>query len=244
MHCQKMGALGRTSAGAFSGTVTVPEDCLYSIDPSIIDVAVLTDPYAVILHGMNLLKHVPGRLAIIGDGIIAQLFLLESIRLKTRVTNCTVFVKDASRIKPMRTLMDKLGADSSYECKTLSDILPDKYDTVIETVGRAQADTINSAIKLAVPRGSIISYGVYPPGYYASIDIRQLLYKEVQLVGSNSFIADEFEQAVSIVQRYSAMFRLLLGESFSSVDLSAAFTAASLKKPGTIPKKIIVTYDV
>lgn len=238
MLCKSVQSLGRTQPGGFTGSVEVPEKnaILLSVDdPS---VAVLCDPYAVVCHALR------GRLknrmsvAIIGDGVIAQLSLLYLIINDIPFSRVEFITKSKQRAYLLKKRFNKLCQNDKISFRHTT--VDADSQLVIECVGRGQSDTLNQAIGISQPNGCIVSLGVYPEGFSANIAIRQLLYKQVQLVGSNSFTAKDFCKAVTDVETHTDLFTSLLGEVYTKDRMKNAYLAA--KNKSSVASKIIISF--
>lgn len=238
MFCENLHALGRSSGGAFSGEISVPDSNVIAIDYLDPKLGVLADPLAVVIHGAKKIKSAQDIL-ILGDGTIAQLSLLYSAILAESPRSYTLVAKSAERAKIMQQQFEALLKSSQHKIQVTSQIEPDAtFDTIIECVGRGQSSTLNKAIEHVAIGGCILSYGVYPISYKADIDIRSLLYKEAMLVGSNSYDHSDLVNATQIIGDNENMFSPFLGQTFK--DLSSAFAAARDKS--STPKKIVISF--
>jgi threonine dehydrogenase-like Zn-dependent dehydrogenase len=79
-----------------------------------------------------------------------------------------------------------------------------RYDIIIEAVGRKQQKTMRESIKLIKLKGKIVVTGVFEEGYEGNLPFRELFYKEVSLIGSNSYSTfqgrNEFDIALEIIE--------------------------------------------
>ncbi len=237
MFCENLEAIGRASGGAFSGTITAPETNLVNISYAEPKLGVLVDPLGVVLHGMEKLDN-PQDILIIGDGTIAQLSLLYLCLPGSSLNSCTLIAKSPERAKSLRAQYSKILKDQVDKIFILESVADGStYDAVIECVGRGQSETINLAISHVATKGTILSFGIYPIGFKADLDIRPLLYKEATIIGSNSYNHADFINATTIIGEYESAYASLLGDTYS--DITKAFQAARSKK---VPEKIIVSF--
>ena len=239
MLCESLQAIGRTSAGAFSGKVTAPLENLIPIRTSETIVGVLADPLAVVIHGMQKIKNAK-HILILGDGIIAQLTLLFNV-LNNTGSSYTLVAKTAKRASSLKKQFETILADNPAKVNVVHAIKSgEQYDTIIECVGRGQSEMLNLAINAAAPSGTILSFGVYPVGYTADLEIRTLLYKEVRLIGSNSYNHADLMQATRHLEQHEAAFSVFIGKTYT--NLEEAFGAAH-SKTTIAPKKIVVKFE-
>jgi threonine dehydrogenase-like Zn-dependent dehydrogenase len=157
--------------------------------------ATLTDSIAVALHGYHL-SGSPSKkeILIIGDGSLALITSLLCLEFKNKVT---VIGKNEKNLK----LVSKFGMDTlkSGEIRKLRK----DYDVIFEVVGRKQDKTLQQAIKLTKPCGKIIVLGVFEKNFLGKIPLRDLFYKELEIIGSNSYGffngENEFEMAINLL---------------------------------------------
>jgi len=242
MLCDNMQAVGRNIPGGFSGSIEVPARNVLAVKYNRPELGVLCDPYAVVVHGLKNTLQTP-EMMLLGDGIISQLCLAYLALNRTVLERCSLFVKDEPRREAFTATYGPLLAAQGIDFACFSSA--DKQDpsphaqTVIETVGRGQPDTLNHAIKAVDYGGLILSFGVFPMGYSAGLDIRTLLYKEASIRGSNSFVQTDFEDAATQLGARQELFEPMLGDVYDIRDAAAAVEAAT-KKHGPIPRKVVV----
>lgn len=244
MLCARLQALGRTKSGGFSGVIVTSATSLVAIDYTKPELGVLCDPYAVVLRGCQ--KMTDGRkVMIVGDGIIAQLCLIELLSPDRDTRECVVVTKNHDRAVALRAWIEALNLNRTTTfrvCESMDDIKAgDSFQTIFETVGRGQSDTLNSAIRFIANGGKIISYGVYPVGYQAMIDIRPLLYKEATLIGSNSYTHKDLVESCRLIGERQAIFNNLIGDTYESTKIKQAIKAAMTSSEG-LPRKTIISY--
>jgi threonine dehydrogenase-like Zn-dependent dehydrogenase len=245
MFCERLIAIGRNAPGGFSGQISAPDENLVAVGLPNPELAVLGDPYAVVIHGLRGIPET-AELTVLGDGIIAQLCVLYVLFNQAGVSQVSVVCKTPERSNAMQA---KFGALFEKEgrkllCETFETFAGSQSKTalILETVGRRQPDTLTAAISHVAERGLIIGFGVFPEGYEPALPIRQLLYKEAAIRGTNSYTKPDFQVALSQIENHSEIFSLLIGKIYPASDLESAFKDASQKTDG-LPLKIVVSME-
>ena len=193
--CPSLESIGKTLPGAFADYLLVPLQNLRKIPNSLrFEEAALTDTVAVGVHTYHLSAS-PKRkeVLILGDGplgfICAQIYRFYGNKVKI----VGKYHSETARL---------LDVPFTNSCEA-KDISSNSYDVVIEAVGRSQQETINHAIRITKPCGIINVTGVFEIGFKGSLTFRDLFYKEVNLVGVNSYSVyhgkSEFDTALEMM---------------------------------------------
>src|SRR5690606_28093098 len=111
---------------------------------------------------------------------------------------------------------------SKYGAKEIPE--QQQCDLVIETVGRKQSQTFDTAIRHSRIGGVVLILGVYPEGYTLDFNARSAFYKELSIIGVNSFIAceerDDFADALALISRNEDLFEGLITHELSLENFS------------------------
>jgi len=196
--CTNLKSIGKDYPGGFAEYTFAPYTNLSILPDNItFDEGALVDPLAVALHCIHEAEILEGKnVVIIGDGTIA----LSCLQIAKIYKAKSVII---GKHKKNLDVANSLGADETLlfeEAREISN-LNGKFDYVIEAVGRKQSDTIKMSIDLAKPGGTIIVAGVYDPSYIGEMPLRKLFYKEVKLIGSNSYSMYKGEREFNIALR-------------------------------------------
>ncbi|PEF61168.1 zinc-dependent alcohol dehydrogenase [Bacillus cereus] len=225
--CQKGQAIGRTHAGAFSDYVDVPETNLFKLETdTYISSFVLVDVLAVCIHALSKYPSTvfEKKCLVIGDGAVGAM-LAYLLKLKG------AHVVMAGRAKNEEVMKHYVDV---YIENTDTVVEHEKYDVVLETVGRKQDTTLNHAISSVKRNGTIIVLGVFPEKYSLPIEARTLFYKEVLLIGANSYNKMDFVEAVQLIKERRETFQSFITHSFHIKDFEQGYKALKLKKKNTI----------
>ncbi|MFN8036555.1 MAG: zinc-binding dehydrogenase [Acidimicrobiia bacterium] len=209
------------AVGAHAEAFAAHEHQLFPVpDDMSDDAAVLSDPAGVSLHSLLLAPPSPRRPALVyGCGTLG----LAAIAL-LRMLWPDVEVWAVAKTRASQELARKFGAAEVLTCEpdelvarvaelmrvpvlhpwSKRDWLQDGPGVVYDMVG--SPETIETAMRLADTRGSIVVAGVEPPGRF---EWTPLYFKELHVIGSNAFGVEElggvrkhaFEHYFDLVQR-------------------------------------------
>lgn len=241
MFCTSLAVIGRDTPGALAGPLQVPRANIVLLPADMSDsVAVLADPYAVVVHGMSLLAALKDAadVMIIGDGVIGLLNLLYFFLHGSAAATYTVVSRKKARLSQLQIWLEAWAPGEFAErVRFVTGLTPGQsFDLAVEAVGRDQIDTFTMAIEALTPRGRLLSYGVYPPGSLMNVDMRTVMYKEVTVVGVNSYNPGDFGQAVNELGAYQSLFTHLTGGVYPWIERHAAGEAARDKSTGSSKK--------
>ncbi|MFZ1301860.1 MAG: alcohol dehydrogenase catalytic domain-containing protein [Candidatus Microsaccharimonas sp.] len=247
MFCENLSVIGRDAPGALAGTIAVPLTNIVPLHDAIEDgTAVLADPYAVVVHGASLLPELSKaqRIVIIGDGIIGLLNLVYLYIYGSKKAHYVLVSPKEERLEHLQTWLGEWAPQSFVQRVRFTTSLEDEklFDVAIEAVGRNQIKTFTQAVRSLVPRGKVLSYGVYPPQSIMNVDMRALMYKEVSVIGVNSYNPQDFKQAIEDLYTHHTIMTTLVGEIYQWSDRSEAIRAARDKIKG-ISKKIVIKVE-
>jgi threonine dehydrogenase-like Zn-dependent dehydrogenase len=199
---------GNSSAatGGFAPLVPAHESMAIPIPDVVSDeAAVLADPFSVSLHGILKRPPSPGRTCVVyGCGTLG---LCAVAILRALFPESPVIA--IARFAHQRRLAERLGATTvaphepargiieSVAAVVGTDVLEPWYgmpmlnggvDVVYDTVGLPE--TVEVAVRITRPRGAIVVTGVEIPRRF---EWTPLYFKEIALIGSNAFGAEDFE---------------------------------------------------
>ena len=232
IYCSKCARLGcGITPSGFSNTISINHQSIYLLEnirnPQ---VGVFTDGIAVVFHAFHLYNKPIKNVCIIGDGAIG---LLCSLVLRSQNPDAQIDI-------PIRTneKREKISYFNTLEIgmPSIDDIVENQYDLVVECVGGNQTDTLTKAIEIVRPGGGVLVLGAFSNTVYTLKGIRKLFYKQIDLMGSNSFCVkhDDFGLAVSwTIRNEDILFPLLTNEyhiSRFSIDNQLVYDCIGHKK--------------
>lgn len=237
--CKNLKSLGKDFQGGFAEYLVVNEQQLYKISKNVdTKIATLSDPYSVAIHIINMVqKKVDNikniRIAIIGDGIVG----MACAELLYKKKEVIIFGKHNNRANILKNI-NVSYIDIKYIDKYL-----DYFDVVIEAVGGRQAKTLNDAIKICQKKGSIFIAGVYDNNFTFDISLRNSFYKELSIIGCNSFEKEEdtsdFKLALNFLSSDSIISKDLISKVYDISDFYEAIEYIKNRKINGCIKIII-----
>ena len=229
-RCLERKIFGMNTRGGMAEFMTIPNDRVYALPAGIAaGDGALVEPMAVCVRGVRFGGIGLGsRVAVLGTGSIGLVSILAA-----RAAGASE-VAFTARHPAQRELAIAFGATA------LADGATNDYDVVIETVG-GRADTLNQAVGLARPGGTISVLGVFS----GSVDIDGFAMgtKELRIVNANCYGrahggGSDFDVAMSLFRAHGDALRSLVTHRFSLDRANEALATAADKATGSI--KVIV----
>lgn len=213
--CENLGFVGESRDGGFAEFVDLPVRLVFKCEPSApLDVMALAEPLAVALHALAKIRLDDGPVFIIGCGSIGALSAMASMLTSDR----KIFLCDQNLAR-VNYVADLCGA----RVASVADIqsLSKKPDTpvahVLDTTGNVAV--IQSVLK-TLTHGTLGFVGIGS----GSIDFDpvQAVERELSIVGCHAF-ADEFPQAIDLLQKYSPQFQPLIAHRIKLDEVPMEF---------------------
>ncbi len=239
--CRRLSILGVMEDGGFAEQLRVPVRSLYRLPDDLdSDVAVLTEPLAVAIHGTRLGGvGEQSRVLVLGSGAIG---LLSIVAARSRgaaevwATARYPHQADAARRLGAARVFDTTaeGEAELGELARQSDV-----DVVLETVG-GTAPTFGQAMDLVGAGGRVVVLGLFDPS--PLFPAMQAIIKEATVIGSMVYNrrdgVSDFERTLDVLRAEAPALRPLITDRFSLDDCQAAFDRAGDKSKGTL--KVVV----
>ena len=214
-HCVARTVLGiKGRSGAFAEYLSLPLCNLIRLPDAVKDEAgIFVEPLAAALNILEQVSVTPNdRIALIGDGKLAQLIVLALSR-----TGCALSVigRHASKLE----IAKEFGAD--HVClETRASEIDQGFDLVIEASGSPSG--LSTALGMVRPRGTVIlkstHHGITP------LDMSQVVVNEVTIMGSR---CGRFLQAIEILPKCQEKLIRLITQRFTLDEGVQAFEAAA-----------------
>ena len=195
--CQRSGALGIHSDGAFAEYVNAPAYMLYVLPPQISDeVGALIEPLAVGVHAIRRSGLQLGdTVAIIGAGPVGQA-VLQAARAagagKIYVVETMAARQDLARQMGATEVLDPTKVDAGREIFKLTGRIG--ADIAVECIGNPQ--TAVAAVGMARRNGKVVIAGVFEEP--AALDLNRLVLYERTIIGSLGY-AGEFPTVIALL---------------------------------------------
>jgi L-iditol 2-dehydrogenase len=191
--CRNLRAIGIHRDGGFAEYVVVPQRQAHVLPPSLSpEQGAFCEPVACCLHGIDLADIRTGSSVVVLGGGVIGLLTVQLARL-AGANRVVLSTRQASR----RALAEEVGAtavvdpnagDVITKVSGPGGILPGGADVVIECAG--VADTVQQALRVVRPGGTVVIVGVMPRGATVSIEPFDVLVRELKVLGSfiNPFV--------------------------------------------------------
>ena len=215
--CENLKSVGKNLQGGFAEYISIPAKNALKFSRKInFDEACLNDLVAVGIHSFHLAKSPRKKtILIIGDGPVA-LILIQILRYYEN--KLYILGKHSKNIGIAKSLGARVESPKPTDQR--------QFDIIFETVGRRQSDTMTTAISRVKLGGIIIVLGVFDFGFIGKIQFRELFYKEITLLGSNSYgfwkNKDEFNKALRLVETGIIKPKKIVSHVFSLTEFRKA----------------------
>lgn len=235
--CVDRGIQGLTLDGGFAEYINVPIRNCYPVNHKISpDILALAEPLTVAIHAVNRSRSVMEDDAlVIGGGPIG--LMITKVLLLRGVKNVVGIIEP---VETRRNLAVQLGAhyaidpkQQNFEEGILEKTSGVGASVVFECVGSPR--TYQLALHLTRKRGRTVLVGSSPEP--TPINFRDFLKSEKEIIGSVGR-SDEWQDAIELLEREEAAWRLLISERMSLKDAPEAFKRLTQDRASYI--KIVV----
>jgi L-iditol 2-dehydrogenase len=184
--CLNKKAFGVHLNGGFAQYVIVPQDTVYKVPNSISpEEAALTENVGCCMHGIQRAAIEMGdTVVVLGGGFVG--ILLAQLAKKRGASLVIVSEPHQQR----RDIVQKRGADLVIDPfnDSIEEVVMDQTgglgaDLVIEAAGRRE--TAKQALQLVSKCGTVMFYGIVPPGEKIEIEPNIIFEHELKIIGSN-----------------------------------------------------------
>jgi D-arabinitol dehydrogenase (NADP+) len=185
--CANLKALGVTNPGGFADYVVAPAGKCHAVDDLDLDTAVLAEPTACAVHGLDILAPAPGsNILLLGAGptglILAQL-LRASGSGRLTVAAPTQFKLDiATSYGADHTV--RIDRGTSLTDTEIPAIAPEGFDIVIDATG--SASILGQCLALTRDGGTLFVYGMCPETAAVNWSPYEIFRRELTIKGSFS----------------------------------------------------------
>lgn len=214
-HCENRKVLGIAGLnGAFAEYLTLPTSNLCLVPDSLSNQsAVFVEPMAAATEILEQIHVLPdSRILIVGDGRLSFLIFLV---LRLTGASVTVLSKHTAKKEKFERIGAKVVISEEVSQKAIG-----KFDFVVEASGSPSGWSLASS--LVKPRGVMVIKSTYHGDL--QFNTAMLVINEISVVGSR---CGRFEPALRLLERGLVDPTVLISDSFSLDDYSAAFRRAT-----------------
>jgi len=188
--CPSKVRLGVDKNGVFAEFASVPADYVWPVPEGLEDeIAVFTEPLAVIVHAMKIWAPQKGdRTLIFGAGIMGLLALQLTVLHGAEVAACDL-------VDTRLAMAEQLGASCTIGPGDSIESFYNTFDVVYETSGVPAA--LEQVIRFAAPKGKIVILSL--PGKDHRVPTDMIVRKELQIMGSLIY-TDEFPESMALLK--------------------------------------------
>jgi D-arabinitol dehydrogenase (NADP+) len=186
LYCEQFVSLGCNAPGGFAEYVVVSAHACYPVDDLPALTAVLTEPTACAMHGVDVLGLSPASdVLIFGAGPTG--LLMSQLLMVGGAARVTVAAPTAAKLELARSfgvaetvLMDR--RDPELAAGKLHEIASHGFDAIVEATGSVAV--LNSALPLLTMGGTLLVYGLAEEAAIAAIRPYDVFSRELSIKGS------------------------------------------------------------
>jgi D-arabinitol dehydrogenase (NADP+) len=222
--CRNLIAQGVNAPGAFADYVITDADRCFAVDDLAPEVAVLAEPVACVVHGLDVLALRPGAdVLLFGTGPTG--LVLTSLLSSGGVGRLTVAARTTAKLELARTRgADEIVIMDGDVEQRFRDLAPEGFDVVIDATGALPV--LERTIALTRTGGTIFVYGMTPEAARWPVPSYEVFRRELTIKGS---FAQQFsfDRAVTALRSGRVEATGLITHRFGLDAYDAALTAVA-----------------
>jgi threonine dehydrogenase-like Zn-dependent dehydrogenase len=223
--CAGVEFVGEARPGGFAELCVLPTAMLHPVPPELEGAtASLSEPLAVVLHGISKLRSKPRNVLVIGHGPIGS---LAGIELRRQFGELTI---DVAEPTPLRAQLARaLGSRTADYAGALG---RGAYDTVVDAAG--YRGSLTDALLACAPRGQVLLLSLA----HAEVTIKpaELVERGVAVIGCNAFVG-ELSDAIALLAAERWRYEPVITDAIALEELPD-MARAQLERPDAI--KVVV----
>lgn len=201
LFCENFYSLGVNGPGGFAERVVSRADKVFPADDLPIDLAVLAEPLACAIHGMDVLALRPGAdVVMIGSGttglLLAQL-LLHGGASRVTVAGPTMFKLRLAASFGVDRVVQVSRRDADGTIATLTSLAPDGYDVAIDATGASAV--VQHLPELVRDNGTLLVYGMCDESDRVSWSPYEIFRRQLTVKGSFAQV-NCFERSLAMLR--------------------------------------------
>ncbi len=231
--CRQRSVLGYDLPGGMADLVAIPADWLrtggvVALDPAApIERGALVEPLHTVLNGQDQVSLPAGAsVLVLGLGPIGVLHVAAARSAGAEVLGVD---PDPDRVARAGTILGAAGAermDEGWIGRARGRVDGGGFDVVIVAVGSSPA--IDTAIELVEPGGQVLAFAGLPAdARTVALDMNDLHYRQLSLVGAFGGTPETFRRAASWLQQHPFDVRAFTPERFALDRANEAFEAVA-----------------
>jgi D-arabinitol dehydrogenase (NADP+) len=239
LFCLEFTALGVTGPGGFAESMIVPGAQCFPVDEMELEAAVLAEPTACAVHGLDVLDLRPGAdVLLFGAGPTG--LVLAQLLLHGGAARLTVAAPTAFKLKRARAF----GADHTVEIPRddqaaavarVRELAPRGFDVVVDATGAAAVSEVT--LSLLRDGGTALWYGLPPEEDRVSVSPYEIFRRELTIKGSFAQV-DCFPRAVDYLRSGRVRTDGIVTHRFGLEEFGSALTA--VREDPTALKAVVV----
>lgn len=212
--CKNKQSFGLNAPGMFAGELLVDHRFLVQVPDALPDMrAVLTEPFAVIVHAFKKAGIGPGMsVAIVGCGTVGLL----SAVLASHLGAETTILYNRHKHDAITAQIDGLRVVQAQE------IGDEQFDVVVEAAGVKRS--VEQAMQLAKPGGALLALGI--TGEQIDFPVIRIVRSEITIYGSIIYTKDDFADALRYLSEPSLAIEPIVSQVLPLADYQQAYEAA------------------
>jgi len=224
--CAALIAQGVNAPGGFAQYIVAPAGKCHPVDDLPAEVAVLAEPTACVMHGLDLLDLRPGSdVLVFGAGPTGQV-LAQLLRYvgASRVTVAapTAFKLEVAKRHGADETVQVDRADPDASTKQLRELAPDGFDVVVDATGTVAV--LSRCVSLTRDGGTVFVYGMTEEAAELTVSPYEIFRRELVLKGSFSQ-AYSFDRAIAALRGGRVRTEGIITHKFGLDDYGAALDA-------------------
>jgi D-arabinitol dehydrogenase (NADP+) len=239
LFCLEFAALGATLPGGFAETMIAPEAKCFQADDLPLETAVLVEPTACAVHGMDVLDLSFGSdVLILGAGPTALLLgqvLLHGGAARLTIAAPTPFKLDRARSFGFDAAILIPRDDQRTALALLREFAPQGFDVVVDATGAAAVSEIT--LPLLRNGGTALWYGMAQGDSAVSVSPYEVFRRELTIKGSFAQI-DSFPRALQLLRSGRVKTEGIVTHYFSLDEFGLALDA--VQTDPSVLKAVIV----
>ena len=225
-YCENLQAIGVTHPGGFADRVLVPAHRCHPVDDLPLDVAVMAEPTACAVHGIDVLALRPGSDVLLfgagPTGLVLGQLLARGGAARLTVAAPTAFKLDLARAYGADETVQMRRDDPAAVASRLRALAPAGFDAVIDATGALSV--LEQCVPLVKDGGTLFVYGMAGQDERLAVSPYEIFRRELTVKGSFAQ-AYSFDRALAVLRSGRVQTEGMLTHHFALDDYGDALDA-------------------